>query len=1283
MRVKQIEIDGFGAWTGLKLEELPADALVIYGPNEAGKTTLMQFIRTVLYGFSSQRRLRYLPPAHGGTPGGRLLVSDPTGEYICQRHVSLDSTENDRGELTITDSQNRPRGPEKLAELLASIDETTFQNVFALGLREIQELSSLDDTAAADHLYKLTSGLDRVSLVDVAREVTQSRARLLSEEKNGEILKLIERREKLQAEINQLTAAGKKWAELASERTALAEEAAALEESIEKSDASSRLIEAALDIQAPWEARQLVERELRAMGEVKPLPENALQRLEELNQRIIKGRKQLKRIAIRRKQLEDEAESLQINKLLLNQAPRIEALNEHSQWIITLDQQILKLSDEIAKIELDIENQLGGAARKQGVDANNLEQMPKDALSILRRPAALVREASEALEKARREAEAARREAEAVAAQVEAAGREKRIPDVNKAIKATGEKVALLRRRIQIEERLDALSRRAQELDFDGEESQMFEGVPLRRSIPIGAMFAFGSMLCGIGIFGNTLDIVETGTPWGILGGIVLVGGVMAKLFLDRQADEAAAGSNRQIEQLRHQMAEARRERDELDAKLPPGGGALDARLREAEAELRELEKLVPLNGERDSIESRRALAERRLAEAQDGLKEAKSRWRTALRSVGLPEDFALSQVKAVLKEAGNVAELRRKRDARIEELEQRKRELLVLTTRIQQLMADVRLTPKSDKPQAMLHQIAQAWAGEKQLVEQRAAALAKAKKYKRMRFKKMRAIKSATRHRQQLLTLAGVSDQQAFRKLAADYERFLELQQKHIDLSNKIRTALTGRCSEEAVSNLLTSEAGDLQKRWNKRVAHLQDIRARLSEIHKRQGVCTAEMAALAADRRLADASLELTMVEEQLRKAARRWQVLTLVSRGLEAVRKSYETNRQPQTLRDASAHLQRLTLGQYRRIWMPLDRQILLVEDIKGQTLSLDVLSRGTREAVYIALRLALVATFARRGARIPLVLDDVLVNFDAARVRAAAEVFRDFASEGYQLIFFTCHDHIRQLFESLGVEIRSLPARATTEMPTDLPPVIETKRPKRRKAEPKPEPVVELPPPPPPPVVPEEVVVPRLPAVDPNLLFAGAASEEEWYDPTNAYEFARKPKPVELPKLPDYWPIAELPAPSKPPKPKRRVAPPAPQPVLEYKLPDFWPIAEPPPPAPPTPSYEVISFRYPVPEPPPKPAPRIVLPPPPPPPPRPVVLEPLPEPVAVELPPPPPPPPPRREKPVKQPAPPVVEEKPAPVAVAPRPERRRRFTWESPEMYWEDHQRHDQNGNGHPK
>ncbi len=60
--------------------------------------------------------------------------------------------------------------------------------------------------------------------------------------------------------------------------------------------------------------------------------------------------------------------------------------------------------------------------------------------------------------------------------------------------------------------------------------------------------------------------------------------------------------------------------------------------------------------------------------------------------------------------------------------------------------------------------------------------------------------------------------------------------------------------------------------------------------------------------------------------------------------------------------------------------------------------------------MSLRLALASSYARRGAPLPLVLDDVLVNFDADRAKAAAAVLRDFAAAGHQLLVFTCHEHI---------------------------------------------------------------------------------------------------------------------------------------------------------------------------------------------------------------------------------------------------------------------------------
>ena len=98
---------------------------------------------------------------------------------------------------------------------------------------------------------------------------------------------------------------------------------------------------------------------------------------------------------------------------------------------------------------------------------------------------------------------------------------------------------------------------------------------------------------------------------------------------------------------------------------------------------------------------------------------------------------------------------------------------------------------------------------------------------------------------------------------------------------------------------------------------------------------------------------------------------------------------------------------------------------MDNAEGETITVDKLSRGTREAVYLSLRLALIGAYARRGAVLPMVLDDVLVNFDAHRATKAAELLVDFSKNGYQLLMFTCHDHMRDMFHNLGADVRILP------------------------------------------------------------------------------------------------------------------------------------------------------------------------------------------------------------------------------------------------------------------
>ena len=170
MKITDLQIDGFGVWKGLTVDKLSDNMTLFCGYNEAGKTTMMQFCRAMMFGFSQERIEKYTPPVYGGLAGGLLEISSPEGAFEVQRFIDPNRHSDLIGDLTVTDLvDGTVHGRARLSNLMSDIDESIFVNVFAIGLQEIQELNALNGTAAAEQLYRLTSGMDRVSLVDVMR----------------------------------------------------------------------------------------------------------------------------------------------------------------------------------------------------------------------------------------------------------------------------------------------------------------------------------------------------------------------------------------------------------------------------------------------------------------------------------------------------------------------------------------------------------------------------------------------------------------------------------------------------------------------------------------------------------------------------------------------------------------------------------------------------------------------------------------------------------------------------------------------------------------------------------------------------------------------------------------------------------------------------------------------------------------------------------------------------------------------------------------------------------
>jgi len=156
-----------------------------------------------------------------------------------------------------------------------------------------------------------------------------------------------------------------------------------------------------------------------------------------------------------------------------------------------------------------------------------------------------------------------------------------------------------------------------------------------------------------------------------------------------------------------------------------------------------------------------------------------------------------------------------------------------------------------------------------------------------------------------------------------------------------------------------------------------------------------------------------------EQLREAARTWSTLRLAEALLQHARQKFEQERQPSVIQHAQRFFTMVTNHRYERLFAPLGEQTITVIDSTGREKSPADLSRGTREQLYLALRFGLIRAFGEHAESLPVVVDEILVNFDPERAQRAAQAFADLARTN-QILVFTCHPPMIDTFVSAYAE-----------------------------------------------------------------------------------------------------------------------------------------------------------------------------------------------------------------------------------------------------------------------
>lgn len=125
----------------------------------------------------------------------------------------------------------------------------------------------------------------------------------------------------------------------------------------------------------------------------------------------------------------------------------------------------------------------------------------------------------------------------------------------------------------------------------------------------------------------------------------------------------------------------------------------------------------------------------------------------------------------------------------------------------------------------------------------------------------------------------------------------------------------------------------------------------------------------------------------------------------------------------LAKASAIFKGLTLNSFSRLLVDAEEATPRLIGIRQDGEQVDVagMSEGSRDQLYLALRLAALELQVEQGLNIPLIADDLFINFDDRRTAAGLKVLGEL-SRKMQVVFLTHHDHLVPLArEVLGADM----------------------------------------------------------------------------------------------------------------------------------------------------------------------------------------------------------------------------------------------------------------------
>ena len=1037
MRLTGINIENFGPFADKRFDDMSNQLTLLQGPNEAGKSAIRAFLRSTLFGYvtkadrASLRELflynHFKPEAGSGVVS--LVTSAETNFNIHRRDGKK------RGEVSITGDAEG--GDDLLRTLLGGIDSELYTNVFSISLSELQVMSSLNSDEIRDKIYSVGLGLANVSLTD-ARGELDDELRKLRSPRAGRMRKFEKDLAEARTKLEETRRGSDQYAELANNLEQLTENIDS--QTAEQEDMRSGIERqrTLVSIRKPFERKTEIERQISELPENDTIPEDGLLQLQNLVEQKTDLQTNIDGGELRQQERKTESDSVgvvnafiehgdDIRKLLMETAyytkavtdlPIVEQELEKEQAQLDRDLAELGWSEQaVSKFEtpMDLQSNLESAGRELTTARRNYQEAE---LTVQSRTADRETMADEALK---------------------LAGARDALADVPKEISA------------DLEKKRDRLSRLRGTIGDEGSvrsemndaQKNLAETLAQTETEDIGGFV--GSILLPImviivGIASMAWSYMNAELSGGLAGLLGAVAGFMLisrakaaggfKIKIRKPAiGEAKDVATAQVEEVQERLDAVTKEISEIAGEFSIND---TASIRDVEEKAGELDRSLDLRRRFEGVSrefetqaARFATIDTRMTEAHTALAlgantlvDVQHRWQALLERSELRIDLDPSQAANVM--------------ASIRTLKSQQRTTAGLRMRVSQMSdtageIDFRLSeileaaelpePPSQQATAALEDLAERLLAHDRAVERQNQIATEIDNWA-TEFTSLESRMSELDAKIGLLLELGETyDHDEFKALGIQVQERRELERK---LSELLENA-----------PLLSSEDGqsyrdDLQATPHEdsvaRLQQLEDeekrLRGTINELHSEQGDLLRQQAEYEKSGQALELHSKINILEEKLASDAQRWAVLTIARDVFERTREEFQQERQPALMKSASKYLSDLTLGRYTSVRAVIGEKEQDLEVVEGEahTKRANELSRGTAEQLFLAMRFALIEEYAKNAEPMPVVLDDILVNFDPQRAKAACKVIMDL-SERFQVIFLTCHPETEAMFKSV--------------------------------------------------------------------------------------------------------------------------------------------------------------------------------------------------------------------------------------------------------------------------